>query len=301
MEYEPRGRRPPGSECATRGGVRVRLVRMLLREVEYARPETVDEAVRLLSSREDARALAGGQSLVNVMKTRVAAPELVVDLNRIEELRGISNADDGSLVARRHGHVRRADPIGRGARCPADPGRGCAHDRRRAGPEPRHGRRQPLRQRPDEPPAAADGDDRRDDDHPRARGRADGDLRRVLRGRLPDGCHAGRDADPRDACPRSRPERATAGLRSRSARKAPASSTSPPPSATDGARIAIGCVSAVPVVVDRRGRRDRGAQGRGGRRARPAGRRPRVRRLPSPPAEVLAWRAVAQALEGAGV
>src|SRR5438105_12762148 len=71
---------------------------MLLREVEYARPESVDEAVRLLSSREDARALAGGQSLVNVMKTRVAAPELVVDLNRIAELREISTGPDGALV-----------------------------------------------------------------------------------------------------------------------------------------------------------------------------------------------------------
>jgi carbon-monoxide dehydrogenase medium subunit len=71
---------------------------MLLREVEYARPESVDEAVRLLSSREDARVLAGGQSLVNVMKTRVAAPELVVDLNRIADLRGISTAADGSLL-----------------------------------------------------------------------------------------------------------------------------------------------------------------------------------------------------------
>ena len=71
---------------------------MLLREVEYARPDTVDEAVRLLSSREDARVLAGGQSLVNVMKTRVAAPELVVDLNRIAELREISTGPEGSLV-----------------------------------------------------------------------------------------------------------------------------------------------------------------------------------------------------------
>ena len=70
---------------------------MLLREVEYVRPESVDEAVRLLSSREDARALAGGQSLVNVMKTRVAAPELVVDLNRIAELRDISRNADGAL------------------------------------------------------------------------------------------------------------------------------------------------------------------------------------------------------------
>ena len=48
---------------------------MLLREVEYARPETVDEAVRLLASRDNARPLAGGQSLVNVMKVRVASPD----------------------------------------------------------------------------------------------------------------------------------------------------------------------------------------------------------------------------------
>jgi carbon-monoxide dehydrogenase medium subunit len=69
---------------------------VLLRELDYARPESVEEAVKLLAAREDARALAGGQSLVNVMKTRVAAPELVVDLNRIDALRGIG-AVDGTL------------------------------------------------------------------------------------------------------------------------------------------------------------------------------------------------------------
>jgi aerobic carbon-monoxide dehydrogenase medium subunit len=68
---------------------------VLLSELEYARPESVEEAIRLLG-REDARALAGGQSLVNVMKTRVASPELVVDLNRINDLRGI-RAVDGAL------------------------------------------------------------------------------------------------------------------------------------------------------------------------------------------------------------
>jgi aerobic carbon-monoxide dehydrogenase medium subunit len=70
---------------------------MLLRELDYARPESVEDAVKLLAAREDARALAGGQSLVNVMKTRVAAPELVVDLNGIDALRGIEN-DGGALV-----------------------------------------------------------------------------------------------------------------------------------------------------------------------------------------------------------
>ncbi len=65
---------------------------MLLRELDYARPGSVEEAVGLLAAREDARALAGGQSLVNVMKTRVASPELVVDLNGIDGLRGIRDA-----------------------------------------------------------------------------------------------------------------------------------------------------------------------------------------------------------------
>jgi aerobic carbon-monoxide dehydrogenase medium subunit len=66
---------------------------MLLRELDYARPESVEEAVRLLGTNENARALAGGQSLVNVMKTRVASPELVVDLGRVPGLAGITRRD----------------------------------------------------------------------------------------------------------------------------------------------------------------------------------------------------------------
>jgi carbon-monoxide dehydrogenase medium subunit len=69
---------------------------MLLAEVEYARPDSVEEAVRLLSGRDNARVLAGGQSLVNVMKTRIASPDVVVDIGRIGELRGI-RAANGSL------------------------------------------------------------------------------------------------------------------------------------------------------------------------------------------------------------
>lgn len=71
---------------------------MLLREVEYARPATVEEAVRLLSGHENARVLAGGQSLVNVMKVRVATPDLVVDVGRIGALRGVAVGAGGSLV-----------------------------------------------------------------------------------------------------------------------------------------------------------------------------------------------------------
>ena len=63
---------------------------MLLREVSYARPATVDEAVSLLSEHDGARALAGGQTLLNVMKQRAASPDVLVDLGGLEELRAIA-------------------------------------------------------------------------------------------------------------------------------------------------------------------------------------------------------------------
>ena len=71
---------------------------MLLREVEYARPATIDEAISLLSGHEGARALAGGQTLVNVMKARAASPDLLVDLADLGELRGISFSADQSVL-----------------------------------------------------------------------------------------------------------------------------------------------------------------------------------------------------------
>jgi carbon-monoxide dehydrogenase medium subunit len=70
---------------------------MLLREVEYARPASVQEAVRLLSENDGARALAGGQTLINVMKARAASPDMLVDLNGLEELKGIDLASDGTV------------------------------------------------------------------------------------------------------------------------------------------------------------------------------------------------------------
>jgi aerobic carbon-monoxide dehydrogenase medium subunit len=71
---------------------------MLLREVEYARPSSVQEAVRLLSENDGARALAGGQTLINVMKARAASPDFLVDLNDLDDLEGIDLAGDGTLT-----------------------------------------------------------------------------------------------------------------------------------------------------------------------------------------------------------
>jgi carbon-monoxide dehydrogenase medium subunit len=70
---------------------------MLLREVDYARPASVEEAIALLAQHDGARPLAGGQTLVNVMKSRAASPDVLVDLADLEELRSIGFASDGML------------------------------------------------------------------------------------------------------------------------------------------------------------------------------------------------------------
>lgn len=71
---------------------------MLLREVEYAKPASVADALSVLAADDGARALAGGQTLINVMKARAASPDVLVDLNGLEELKGIELAGDGTLT-----------------------------------------------------------------------------------------------------------------------------------------------------------------------------------------------------------
>jgi len=70
---------------------------MLLSEVGYARPATLEQALGVLAEHPGARALAGGQTLLNVMKARAAAPDVLVDLSRIPELRGIGLDAQGTL------------------------------------------------------------------------------------------------------------------------------------------------------------------------------------------------------------
>ena len=70
---------------------------MLLREVEYAKPSSIAEALQILASNDGARALAGGQTLISVMKARAASPDALVDLAALNELRGIELAADGTL------------------------------------------------------------------------------------------------------------------------------------------------------------------------------------------------------------
>jgi carbon-monoxide dehydrogenase medium subunit len=71
---------------------------VLLREVEYAKPSSVAQALAILATNDGARALAGGQTMINVMKARAASPDALVDLAALDELRGIELAGDGTLT-----------------------------------------------------------------------------------------------------------------------------------------------------------------------------------------------------------
>ena len=64
----------------------------------YQRPATLDEALRIIGSDPGAKLLAGGQSLLPLLKLRLASAETLVDIGRLEELKGIRWLDDGRLA-----------------------------------------------------------------------------------------------------------------------------------------------------------------------------------------------------------
>ncbi len=65
---------------------------------EYFAPATLDEALSLLAQyEEEAKALAGGQSLIPAMNFRLARPAVLIDLNRLAELDFVHRNDDGEL------------------------------------------------------------------------------------------------------------------------------------------------------------------------------------------------------------
>lgn len=66
---------------------------------DYVRPSTVDEAVSALADGGDeAKVLAGGQSLMPLLRLRLAYPELLVDLGRVPDLRGVREEADSLLI-----------------------------------------------------------------------------------------------------------------------------------------------------------------------------------------------------------
>lgn len=86
---------------------------MISAKFDYVRPSSVDEAVRALASgSEDTKAIAGGQSLMPLLRMRLAFPDKLVDLGGLSELRGVRDVGDaleiGALTT--HYEVTR-DPL----------------------------------------------------------------------------------------------------------------------------------------------------------------------------------------------
>ena len=65
---------------------------------DYHRAETLADAHRLLAQHPDAKVLAGGHSLIPMLKLRLAAPSAVVDISRVGEIRGLSIAGDSLRI-----------------------------------------------------------------------------------------------------------------------------------------------------------------------------------------------------------
>ena len=67
---------------------------------DYHRADSVASAVGLLAAHDDAKILAGGHSLIPIMKLRLASPACLVDISGISELSGV-DAGSGSLGSAR--------------------------------------------------------------------------------------------------------------------------------------------------------------------------------------------------------
>jgi carbon-monoxide dehydrogenase medium subunit len=82
---------------------------------EYTAPASLDEALTALAQGgEDAKLLAGGHSLLPLMKLRLAAPTLLVDLRRVPGLRGIERANGNWRIGAmtRHADLQTASELG---------------------------------------------------------------------------------------------------------------------------------------------------------------------------------------------
>lgn len=88
---------------------------MTPKKFEYIEASTVEDAVSLLVKyKDEAKLLAGGQSLLSLMKLRLAAPQYLIDLNKIDGLSGIKEHPDGGIsigAMTRHYMIENSDLI----------------------------------------------------------------------------------------------------------------------------------------------------------------------------------------------
>jgi aerobic carbon-monoxide dehydrogenase medium subunit len=96
---------------------------MITAPFDYEAPESVEEAVRMLHENgEDAKLLAGGHSLLPLMKVRLAAPTVLVDLRKIPGLHGIEQRNGGWRIGpmTRHADLEEATELGVVARAASE-------------------------------------------------------------------------------------------------------------------------------------------------------------------------------------
>ncbi|HXW47108.1 MAG TPA: xanthine dehydrogenase family protein subunit M [Streptosporangiaceae bacterium] len=80
---------------------------MIPPKFEYVRPSSVADAVRALADGgDDAKVIAGGQSLLPLLRLRLAYPELLVDIGGLDELRGVTDAGDALVIGARTTHYQ---------------------------------------------------------------------------------------------------------------------------------------------------------------------------------------------------
>jgi carbon-monoxide dehydrogenase medium subunit len=86
---------------------------MIPAKFDYVRPDTVGEAVQALAGAGDeGKIIAGGQSLLPLLRLRLAYPELLVDVGGIDELRGVRDAGDALVIGARTTHYQLVhDPL----------------------------------------------------------------------------------------------------------------------------------------------------------------------------------------------
>jgi aerobic carbon-monoxide dehydrogenase medium subunit len=86
---------------------------MIPAKFDYVKPATADEAVRALQEGgEDAKVIAGGQSLLPLLRLRLAYPDLLVDVGGLDELRGVADAGDSLMIGATTTHYQLVhDPL----------------------------------------------------------------------------------------------------------------------------------------------------------------------------------------------
>jgi carbon-monoxide dehydrogenase medium subunit len=88
-------------------------------EFDYYRAGSVSEATALLRKHPGAKVLAGGQSLIPLLKLRLASPAVVIDIGRVHELRGIAAKDGVIRIGAMSSHAELAASTELAELCPA--------------------------------------------------------------------------------------------------------------------------------------------------------------------------------------